>query len=205
MAEEKVYSFNGFSTTEGEVRLGDVMKNNAKMAVIIRNIFPNSFQTSHYMGLQMTGKLAGSTINSAPACYQILCGEQPVNGVSFVAYAENGDMLIGAPKGRIRMFAQDIDIIASGNGTDTGWVNVLSNAKVNVESSTVQLQSSDALSLGTERNLNLNVPGRYKITCGSMKVVEGPDISPISSPLGSGVNTIIQQLEGLKKLIESIV
>jgi len=205
MAEEKCYSYNAYGTTEGEVRFGDVMKNNAKMAVIIRNIFPNSFQRSHYMGLQMTGKLAGSTINSAPACYQILCGEQPVNGVSFVAYAENGDMLIGAPKGRIRMFAQDIDIIASGNGTDTGWVNVLSNAKVNVESSTVQLQSSDALSLGTERNLNLNVPGRFKVTCGSMKLIEGPDISPISSPLGSGVNTIIQQLEGLKKLIESIV
>jgi hypothetical protein len=45
---------------------------------------------------------------------------------------------------------------------------------------------------------------RYKITCGSMKVVEGSDVSPISSPLGSGVNTVIQQLEGLKKLIESI-
>lgn len=204
MAEEKVYSFNNIGTTEGEVRFGDVMKNNAKMAVIVRNIFPSSFTRSHYMGLQMTGKLAGSTINSAPACYQILCGEKPIDGVSFVAYAENGDMIIGAPKGRIRMFAQDIDIIASGNGTDTGWVNVISNAKVNVESGTVQLQSSDALSLGTERNLNLNVPGRYKITCGSMKVVEGADISPVTSPLGSGVNTIKQQLEGLKKLIESI-
>jgi len=204
MAEEKCYSFNNFSNTEGEVRLSDVMKNNVKMSVIIRNIFPNSFKRSHYTGLQMTGKLAGSTINSAPACYQILCGEQPVNGISFVAYAENGDMIIGAPKGRIRMFAQDIDIIASGNGTDTGWVNILSNAKVNLESGTVQLQSADALSLGTERNLNLNVPGRFKVTCGSMKVVEGSDISPITSPLGSGANTILQQVEGLKKLIQSI-
>ena len=204
MAEEKCYSFNNIGTTEGEVCFGDVMKNNVKMAAMIRNISPSSFKRSHYMGLQMTGKLAGSTINSAPATYQILCGEQPINGISFVAYAENGDMIIGAPKGRIRMFAQDIDFIASGNGTNTGYVNILSNAKVNIDSPTVQLQAADAISMGTERNLNLNVPGRYTITCGSMKVVEGADISPVTSPLGSGVNTLKQQLLGLKKLIESL-
>ena len=38
----------------------------------------------------------------------------------------------------------------------------------------------------------------------NFKVIEGADVSPVSSPLGSGVNTLKQQLEGLKKLIESI-
>ena len=205
MAEPSSYSFNKFSTTEGEVRLGDVMENNTKMAVMIRRIFPSSFKRSQYIGMPMTGKLDGSIINSAPSTYQILCGEKPVDGVAFFAYAENGDMILGAPQGRIRIFAQDIDLIASGNGTNTGWINMQSNATIQTNAPNINLEAADALGFACERDLNLNVPGRFKVSCGSMKVVEGPDVSPVTSPFGNGANTILQQLEGLKKLIESIV
>jgi hypothetical protein len=202
---ESSYSFNHFSTTEGELRLGDVMKNNTKMAVMIRRIFPSSFKRSQYIGMPMTGKMDGAIINSAPSTYQILCGEKPVDGVAFVAYAENGDMILGAPQGRIRIFAQDIDLIASGNGTNTGWINMQSNATIQTNAPNINLEAADALGFACERDLNLNVPGRFKVSCGSMKVVEGPDVSPVTSPFGNGANTILQQLEGLKKLIESIV
>ena len=32
-----------------------------------------------------------------------------------------------------------------------------------------------------------------------LKMVESPDVSPVTSLLGSGANTIVQTLEGLKK------
>jgi hypothetical protein len=204
MAEPSSYSFNKFSTTEGEVRLGDVMENNAKMAVMIRRIFPSSFKRSQYIGMPMTGKMDGAIINSAPSTYQILCGEKPVDGVAFVAYAENGDMILGAPQGRIRIFAQDIDLIASGNGTNTGWINIRSNATIQTDAPNINLEAADALGFACERDLNLNVPGRFKVSAGSIKFVEGPDVSPVTSPFGSGANSILQQLEGLLKLIKSI-
>jgi len=203
--EQSVHTFNQVGNTEGKVYFGDVMKNNAKMAVMIRNIFNDpSVTKDHYIGLQMTGKLKNSTIERCPAVHQIICGETPVDGVSFVAYAENGDMILGAPHGRIRIFAQDIDILATGNGRDTGWINIESNAKVNVHSPKIQATGTDSITMSGERKLSLNSTGRTQVNCGGFKVIEGCDVSPVSSPLGSGVNTLKQQLEGLKKLIESI-
>jgi hypothetical protein len=204
MSETKVSNYRPLGTDEGIIEFGDVMKNNAKMAVMIRRIFPSTFKTSQYIGLQMSGKLDGGIINSAPSVYTILCGEKPVADTAMFCRAENGDIILSAPKGRIRIMARDIDLIASGNGTDTGFVNLRANSAIDGEAPTVQMQAEDAVSLGSERDMNLNVPGEYKISCGNFKVVEAPDVSPITSPLGSGSNTPIQQLEGLVKLIQSL-
>ena len=59
--------------------VGHVMKNNAKMAVALRAVFPSNFVNGQYIGLQQSGKMRGSIINSAPAVYSIFCGEKPVN------------------------------------------------------------------------------------------------------------------------------
>lgn len=204
MSEQNVTNYRPLGTDEGVIEFGDVMKNNAKMAVMIRRIFPSTFQRSQYIGLQMSGKLDGGIINSAPSVYTILCGEKPVNDTAMFCRAENGDIILSAPNGRIRIMARDIDLIASGNGTDTGFVNMRANSSIDAEAPTVQMQAEDAISLGSERDMNLNVPGEYKISTGNVKVVEAADVSPIASLLGSGSNTPDQQLEGLFKLIQSL-
>ena len=204
MSEQSVQNYRPLGTNEGIIEFGDVMSNNAKMAVMIRRIFPSKFRKSQYIGLQMSGKLDGGIINSAPSVYTILCGEKPVNDTAMFCRAENGDIILSAPNGRIRMMAEDIDIIASGNGIDTGFVNLRANSAIDGEAPTVQFQAEDVVSLGAERDMNLNCPGEIKMSCGDHKIVEGPDISPITSPFGSGSNTPDQQLEGLIKLIQSI-
>ena len=88
MAETQSYQRNQFNTTEGGLFFGHVMRNNAKMAVALRAIFPSNFTKGHFIGLQQSGKLRGSIINSAPATYQIFCGEKPVNGKAGVWFAE---------------------------------------------------------------------------------------------------------------------
>ena len=200
------HTFNQVGNTEGKVYFGDIMKNGAKMAVMIRNIF-NSGGTrrSHYIGLQMNGELAGSTICRTPHVFQVRCGDTVEKDTpAFVAYADNGDMVIGAPNGRIRIFAQDIDLLASGNGLDTGFINIESNARVNLHSAATQITGKDKLTMSGDRQATINSTGRVQVNAGGFKLVEGADVSPVSSPFGSGVNTIKQQIEGLKKLIESI-
>ena len=204
MSEQSIKNYRPLGTDEGIIEFGDVMKNNAKMAVMIRRIFPSKFRKSQYIGLQMSGKLDGGIINSAPSVYTILCGEQPVNDTAMFCRAENGDIILSAPNGRIRMIARDIDIIASGNGTDTGFVNLRANSAIDGEAPTIQLQAQDALSLGSERDINLNCPGTTKLSTGNFQLVESPDVSPITSPLGSGSLTLPAQIEGLAKLIQSL-
>lgn len=202
--ETQCKSFNYFGTTEGEVSFGDVMKNNVKMSVLISRIFPSRFKNRQYIGLVQDGKLDGSILNVAPATYQVYCGEEAVDNVAGYFYAKNGDLILHAPSGRIRLIAKDIDIESTGNGTDTGWVNIRSNAAIDLSSPRIQLDAADSLAFGGERDVSISVPGEYKITCGNFKVVETPDVSLITSPLGSGSNSIKQTLEGIRKLIESI-
>ena len=69
-AEFNPHTFNQIGTTEGKVYFGDTMKNGSKMAVLIRNVF-GSGTRDHYIGLQMDGKLAGSTMCRTPVSIQL--------------------------------------------------------------------------------------------------------------------------------------
>ena len=114
--EVKTYRKNQFNTSEGGTYYGHSNENNAKMAVMLRRIFPSPFKRSQYIGLQQTGEKNGSILVSAPATFEISCGEAPVQDVAGVWYAENGDINIHAPRGRIRLSAMSIDLIATGTG-----------------------------------------------------------------------------------------
>ena len=156
--EVKTYRKNQFNTSEGGTFYGHSNANNAKMAVMLRRIFPSSFQRAQYIGLQQGGVKDGSILCSAPSTFEIYCGEAPVQDVAGVWYAENGDINIHAPKGRIRISAQSIDLIATGDGKETGWVSINANTEFNVEAGNVVVNSDDNISLNSEV-MDTNVTG----------------------------------------------
>ena len=205
MAENTCPDYNRFGNTTGEVVLDTVDKRNNKMAVMIRRIFPSTFKRAQYIGLQMSGELDGAINVSAPSVYNVRCGEKPVDGVSAITYAENGDIILFAPRGRIRILARDIDLISTGNGADTGFVNIHSNSAIDMRTGEVKMNASDRIGMASETKINFNTTGEVKVSAGDFKIVEAPDVSPIVSLLGSGSNTPIQFAQGLAKLIQSIL
>ena len=162
------------------------------MAVMIRRIFPHAqFSKSQYIALQMSGKLDGAIIASAPSCFTVLCGEKPLrvdddNAVGAYIRAENGDIILSAPNGRVTIMARDIDLISKGNGTDTGFINQVANSKITQNAPTIQLDAQDAISASSERDMNFNAPGELEISAGDVHITEVLDVSPVTSPLGSG-------------------
>ena len=168
MAAERIVDFQNWATVEGEVRMGDVMPNNSKMAVMIRRIFPTQFKNSQYIGLQMGGELDGSVIVSAPRTFSVKCGESPVgqtgakggkdatNGVASIISAENGDIVLHAPHGRIRIVAKDIDLVSTGDGTKTGYVNVSANGGMVGNVNNFKMECSGAASISGEKGIDLN-------------------------------------------------
>ena len=202
MAQEICTDYNRFGNTTGEVVLDTVDKRNNKMAVMIRRIFPSTFKRAQYIGLQMSGELDGAINVSAPSVYNVRCGEKPVDGVSAITYAENGDIILFAPRGRIRIMARDIDLISTGNGADTGFVNIHSNSAIDMRTGEMKMNATDRIGIAAETKVNLNSTGEVKISSGDFKVVEAPDVA--FNILGSGTMTIVQFAEGLFKLINSI-
>ena len=198
--ETKIYKKNQFNTTEGGTFYGHTNANNAKMAVQLRRIFPSPFKRAQYIGLQQGGELNGSIIVSAPSTFQIACGEAPVQDVAGVWYAENGDINIHAPKGRVRISAMSIDLIATGDGKKTGYVSVNANTEFNVEAGNVVVNSDDNISLNAEV-MDTNVTGKCEFNVGSFKVIEGGDF--FTKP-GQGNITVEQFNKAMKKVIGSL-
>ena len=196
--EAKTYKKNQFNTTEGGTFYGHTNKNNAKMAVQLRRIFPSTFKRAQWLGLQQGGELDGSILCSAPSTFQIRCGEVPAsNEVAGVWYAENGDIVIGAPKGRIRIFAQSIDLISTGDGKETGWVNILANTEFNASAGEIKMESGGAFSVEAD-TMDVNTSGKNEYNVGSFKVIEGGDFLTVP---GTGNITIEQHLSSLQKLV----
>ena len=196
--EAKTYKKNQFNTTEGGSFYGHTNENNAKMAVMLRRIFPSPFKRAQYLGLQQGGELDGSILCSAPSTFQIRCGEVPAsNEVAGVWYAENGDIVIGAPKGRIRIFAQSIDLISTGDGKETGWVNILANTEFNASAGEIKMESGGAFSVEAD-TMDVNTSGKNEYNVGSFKVIEGGDFLTVP---GTGNITIEQHLSSLQKLV----
>ena len=186
----------------GEVAFEQVDSYNNRQAVMIRRIFPNpGFRRSQYIGLQCSGTLNGSINVSAPACYNVRCGEKPVDGVAGITYAENGDLILFAPRGRIRIVAKDIDLIAEGNGDNTGFVNIHSTAVIDMNTNELRAQTSDGISMAAERKIDINCMQKIGLNAANVKVVESADVASL---LGTGSNTIVQSGEGLYKLLKSM-
>lgn len=199
-SKEASWDYSRIGTTQGELRFGDVHFDGTKLAALIRNTNPSK-ASDHFMAFGASGKFNGSTWNVCPGAYQIVCGTTPVDGVSFVTYAKNGDMIIGAPNGRIRIFAKDIELISTGDSNETGFVQISANGGIDISSRTnVNIAASANVNVIAERQIQVASPGNIKF--------RGPgnwldDVDFCFGPIGGAI-TELQFLDGLKKLIGSL-
>ena len=202
MAETQSYQKNQFNTTEGGLFFGHVMKNNAKMAVALRAIFPSNFTKGHFIGLQQTGKLRGSIINSAPAVYEIFCGEKPVNGQAGVWYAESGDIDIRAPRGKITLEANNIEIISTGSGNKTGHILLGADGKIHGFSDDIKWQAGDSIALQGDGSISSITTGKVETVAGSNvdREAEGVDVG---LP-GGGAETALEWADTLARTLKSL-
>jgi len=210
--EIKCYDYYPIGNTVGKIDFGYPAANNTKMAVLIRNIFGTpTFRQAHYIALFSHGPLAGGTTIVAPSVFQVYCGEKPVsnsgggsgteaisaiggqnsNGIAFVAHAANGDMILSAPKGRIRIMAQDIDLVTHGDKAGNGWISLAASGTVKVKGNRVETEGAEAVKMGTDGTYGISVPGTYKLECGRFKVVEGADCVPTTGRSGTQSPTSI--------------
>ena len=202
MAETQSYQRNQFNTTEGGIFFGHVMKTNAKMAVALRAIFPSNFVKGHFIGLQQNGKMRGSIINSAPAVYEIFCGEKPVNGKAGVWFAQSGDIDIRAPQGKITLSANNIEILSTGSGNKTGHILLGADGKIHGFSDDIKWQAGDSIALQGDGSISQITTGKIETVGGSVVTREADGV--FKGLPGSGSETILEWADSLARTIESI-
>ena len=203
MAETQSYQRNQFNTTEGGIFMGHVMKTNAKMAVALRAINPSNFVKGHYIALQETGKMRGSIINSAPAVYEIFCGEKPVNGKAGVWFAQSGDIDIRAPQGKITLSANNIEILSTGSGNKTGHILLGADGKIHGFSDDIKWQAGDSISIQGDGSISQITTGKVETVSGGVvdREAEGVDVG---LP-GGGAETAVEWADTMARTLKSLL
>ena len=123
----------------------------------------------HYIRMQETGSKEdgskGSTHIVCPGTLTALTGKDIVNyppgsdtprDLPAIYYeAENGDIILTAPRGKIKIAAEAIEIIAKGSDGRTGVVNINADDKILLDAQTIDIQSKVSTKIFSEKTVEM--------------------------------------------------
>ena len=129
----------------------------------------------HYIRMQETGSKEngskGSTHIVCPGALTALTGKDIINypidpetgkpseiprDLPAIYYeAENGDIILTAPRGKIKIAAEAIEIIAKGSDGRTGVVNINADDKILLDAQTIDLQSKVSTKIFSEKTVDM--------------------------------------------------
>ena len=152
-----------YGTKDGKIEFGHLhlAGEGTLSSDVTSGVYLQAYNSLHYMSMDIDGPREGWTLNRCPGPYEILCASRDAGipgsdkGNGFFLLAENGDIVIRAPKGRIRMSAMDIDIRADGPDNTRGSINLDSNQSVNIKTGTFDVIAQTGVKIFTPRTLNL--------------------------------------------------
>ena len=189
------------NNTEGGLYLSYENANGAKIAAALRRVFPNhGVNYAQSIELILTGPLANGIKCETPGVFQIACGELPVGktgkyaGVGGIWTAENGDLIIAAGNGSIRLIADNIELLANGDQKETGHVSVFANGKFRTHSDRVELDADKDVQIVAPVEVNLTGTESVHVEAGTFFVEEGSDVKgvPGGGAMDGGAKTAPQ-------------
>jgi hypothetical protein len=101
--------------------------------------------------------------------YQVKCGDDiPKDELGMWFNADRSDILIQT-KGRLRLEAENIDIIARGPDPSKGIVNIISNESVNIETKKFTANANESISIFTDGSMQQSAINIMRIYGGSIQ------------------------------------
>jgi len=212
MAELSSWNHLQFNNNEGGLFLSYTNKNGAKVAAALRRIFPSQgVRFAQSIELIMAGPMEGSILCQTPKVFSINCGELPTgrtadqDGIAGVWYAENGDLVLNAPNGTIRLLASNIELIADGNPVNgKGNVSLSPSASLRCEGADqIKLEGNEVRIKGQTK---LNLEGKDEVEiAGGVKLTEPADlISFFKSLTKAGSRSPNQAIKDIIKLVKEV-
>ena len=126
------YTEVGWSNDKGSVRLGHIHK----QGDVTASVMLQTPDAEHSFYLDMDGNRKGWTTSQGPGNFNVECGSANDEAVdSMILNAKNGNILITATNGKIRLQGTDIELVAVGEGDSKGSIkmeateNIITNSK----------------------------------------------------------------------------
>lgn len=154
MSEKTNYHAIRYGNYDGEIKFGHIHADNNISAAMLRN----GASKDHYITLDRTGEdfRKHGTICRSPGSFQVQAGNKtPTGEPAIFLDANNGDIVIRCPSGRIRMEAENIDILANGGEGGSGVINIEANDKILMKSQTIDVSSKVSTKVFSEKNVEV--------------------------------------------------
>jgi hypothetical protein len=152
-----------YGNKDGKIYFGYLHAGNIKCdsASAISGVHLQGFHSLHYITLLKNGPMQGSTIARCPGPFQIVSATEhagqlgETEGVGAFIFAENGDIVIRAPRGRVRISGLDVDIRADGPDNTRGSINLDSNQSINLKTGSFDLTSTLGAKIFTPSSIDI--------------------------------------------------
>jgi hypothetical protein len=170
------YETKDIRTKDGALRFGHIHQDEVKSSILLQGQ-----GGLEYITIDQTDPRSGWITNRCRGRYQIKCGDNiPKDQPAFWLDSANGDIVI-TTRGRIRMEAENIDIIAYGPDNNNGNVNINASAKINIEGKQIEVNGKQSCSLYTNGSMQMTATNILKMYAGDMQSVTSA--STIKPPL----------------------
>ena len=126
------YTEVGWANDKGSVRLGHVHK----QGDVTAGVLLQTPDAEHQLSLDIDGPRKGWTTSTGPGNFNVECGSANEEAQdSLILNAKNGNIMITATNGKIRLQGTDIELVAIGDDDSKGSIkmeateNIITNSK----------------------------------------------------------------------------
>ena len=166
MSQKINYHQQYIGNDHGEISFGNVRAANQIAAFQVVNKHDAG---RHYIIMQETGDknvgIRGSTKVYCPGTFEVRTGKDiknysknsnnPENQQAIFYEAENGDIVLSAPRGKIKLQAEAIELNAKGFDGKTGVIELSADEKVMINAQNVDIQGKVSTKIFSEKTVEL--------------------------------------------------
>ncbi len=186
-------------TEHGRLSFGTIRKNNEISACMVQS-GPDGGR--HYITMDSTGDkengMRGSTKSFCPGTLTVKTGKdienytppslKPNNIPAIWCEAENGDIIIKAPHGKIRLEAEDVIINANGFDGKSGNIVLDSNDKITLKSQVIDINASVSTKIFSDKTVEVIGKGLMNIYGGLVDFADRTTKGKPSKTCGGAVS-----------------
>ena len=125
------YTALRYGNNQGSIAFGQIHK----QGDVTSSVMLETPDGEHQLSLDLDGERTGWTVSTSPGNFQVECGSANKEAEdSLVLNAKNGNILITATNGKIRMQGTDIELVAVGEGGAKGNIKMNATESIVTES-----------------------------------------------------------------------
>lgn len=150
--EKKTFNKTEYTNPHGGITMGELWSPpgniSGKGSDVQSDCCIKGSDPRHYITLDKDGPREGWTSVRAPNVFQVKCGDNTDGEApAILIEAINGDIVLKASNGRIRLQGLDVDIQAIGQDNERGVLDLKSNEVINLDSKIVNVGSKRTTAL----------------------------------------------------------